>query len=92
MLTLTAILYGQQLLARKHAGLRLLADSSFWVYLIHLPVVIFMQTLFIPVDCSLWIKLAAVTLGTWLFCMGSYLVFVRYTPLGWLLHGRRTFP
>jgi glucans biosynthesis protein C len=92
LLTVTANLYGQQLLARKHAGLRLLADSSYWVYLIHLPVVIFLQTLLIPVDCSLWIKLATVTLGTWLFCMASYLAFVRYTPLGWLLHGRRTFP
>jgi hypothetical protein len=28
---------------------KLLADSSYWAYLIHLPIVLFLQTLLIPV-------------------------------------------
>ncbi len=91
-LTVASLLYGQQFLARQHRLLRLIADSSYWVYLIHLPVVIFLQTLLIPLDCIIWLKLPLVTFGAWLFCMATYLVFVRYTPLGWLLHGRRSFP
>ncbi len=63
------------------------ADSSYWIYVIHLPIVIFVQTLLIPWEVSLWIKLAIVVGVTWLFSFASYLVVVRYMPVGWILHG-----
>jgi hypothetical protein len=62
------------------------------MYLVHLPIVIFLQTCLIPLDWNVWIKLTATILGTVLFCGATYVVFVRYTPIGWLLHGKRTFP
>lgn len=90
--TLSALLIGQRLLARSNAWLKFCADSSYWVYLIHLPIILFLQTLLIPVAFPVLVKLVLVTLVTWLFCMATYVVFVRYTPIGGMLNGKRPFP
>ena len=92
VLTLSALLVGQRFLARSNAWLRFCADSSYWVYLIHLPIIFFLQTLLIPIALPVWGKLVLVTIVTWLFCLATYVVFVRYTPIGWMLNGKRAFP
>jgi peptidoglycan/LPS O-acetylase OafA/YrhL len=92
MLTLVSLLLGIRFLQHRISWLGWIADASFWVYLVHLPLVVFFQTLLIPLEWSVWIKLAISILGTLLFSMTTYMVFVRYTPAGWLLHGKRTFP
>ena len=92
LLTITSLLLGQRYLAGKNPFLSFVADSSYWVYLLHLPIVIFLQTLLVPLSLPLWLKFSMVLLGTVIPCMATYVVFVRYTPLGWLLHGKRSFP
>ena len=91
-LTLASLLLGKQFLSKPRKKLKFLADSSYWVYLIHLPIVLFLQTLFIPFEWHVWLKLSVTLIATFLFCMATYVVFVRYTPVGWLLHGKRSFP
>ena len=91
-LTLSTLLVGQRCLARPNAWLKFSADSSYWTYLTHLPVVFFLQTLLIPVSLPVLVKLSLVTLATLLCCTATYIVFVRYTPIGWMLHGKRSFP
>lgn len=90
--TIVALLLGQRFLAHRSSFLSFVADSSYWVYLLHLPIVIFLQTLLIPLEAPWWIKLAIVLVGTMYACITSYVVFVRYTPVGWMLHGKRSFP
>jgi glucans biosynthesis protein C len=92
LLTLSALLVGQRFLARSNAWLKFCADSSYWVYLIHLPIVLFLQTLLIPIALPVLVKLVLVIVVTWLFCLATYVVFVRYTPIGWMLNGKRAFP
>lgn len=92
LLTLLALLVGQRFLACSSAWLKFCADSSYWVYLIHLPIIVFLQTLLIPMELPVLGKLAMVTLVTWFFCLATYVVFVRYTPIGWMLNGKRPFP
>ncbi len=92
LLTITSLILGQRYLAGRNPLLSFVADSSYWVYLLHLPIVIFLQTLLVPLNWPLWVKLIAVLLGTMIPCLATYVVFVRYTPLGWLLHGKRSFP
>jgi surface polysaccharide O-acyltransferase-like enzyme len=87
-----ALVFGKRWLNYHSGMLRLVADSSYWVYLVHLPIVIFLQTLLIPLAWPAEVKLMLTVLGTILPCWASYLVFVRYTPLGWMLHGKRSFP
>lgn len=92
LLTIMSLLVGQRYLASRSPFLSLVADSSYWVYLLHLPIAIFLQTLLVPLDWPLWLKFPMVLLGTVVPCLATYVVFVRYTPLGWLLHGKRAFP
>jgi glucans biosynthesis protein C len=92
MLTISALLVGQRMLVRSSVWLKFCADSSYWVYLMHLPIIIFLQTLLIPAELAVGTKLFLVTVATWLFCLATYVVFVRYTPIGWMLHGKRSFP
>lgn len=54
--------------------------------------VIFPQTLLVPYSWSVGVKRMLILLGTLLPGLITYLVFVRYTPLSWMLHGKRTFP
>ncbi len=91
-LTIASLLLGQRYLTRRSPWLSFFSDSSYWVYLIHLPIVLFLQTLLIPMEWPLVLKLGVVILGTLISCLATYIVFVRYTPLGWLLHGKRQFP
>ena len=92
LLTLLSLLIGQRYLSRRSPALRLLSDASYWIYLIHLPVVYFLQTILAEIPLGLVVKLTITTGGTFLFCFATYLVFVRYTPIGWMLNGKRAFP
>ena len=92
LLTLSALLVGQRFLVRSNAWLKFCADSSYWVYLIHLPIILFLQTLLIPIALPVLGKLVVVIFVTWLFCLATYVVFVRSTPIGWMLNGKRPFP
>ena len=92
LLTMASLLLGKRYLSSRSPLLAFVADASYWVYLLHLPIAIFLQTLLIPVPFPLWLKFMAVLLGTLVSCFATYVVFVRYTPMGWLLHGKRSFP
>lgn len=92
LLTLLSLLLGMRFLTRRNSLLGFISDSSYWVYLVHLPLTIFLQTLLIPFDWPVFLKLATVLIGTAIPCLITYVVFVRYTPLGWMLHGKRSFP
>jgi glucans biosynthesis protein C len=90
--TIIALLTGQRFLAASNPWLKFFADSSYWVYLIHLPCIIFLQTLLIPAEIPVWVKLLLVLVVAWLFCNATYVVFVRFSPVGWMLNGKRAFP
>jgi glucan biosynthesis protein C len=81
-------------LAEKKFGaynpsLRFISDGAYWMYLIHLPVVtlitFFMFNLHIPIE----IKFLIAIVMTSIICLGTYKYFVRSTPIGILLNGRR---
>ncbi len=91
LLTLVAMLFGQRYLSSHSFRMRFIADSSYWVYLVHLPIVLLLQTWLVPLDWNVWLKLTITTLVTLVACLATYVVFVRYTPVGWLLNGKRHF-
>ena len=81
-------------LAEKHFGsysprIRFISDGAYWMYLIHLPIVtlitFFMFNLQIPIE----IKFVTAILMTSIICMTTYKIFVRSTPIGILLNGKR---
>ncbi len=70
-------------------GARYLSDASYWVYLAHLPVVVWCQTalapLAMPALAKFGLTLAVATVAT----LASYQLWVRATVVGQFLNGRR---
>lgn len=79
-------------LAKERPGVRYLSDSSYWLYLIHLPMVIVAQSWIRHWDLPAWLKFAGLTMAITLVALLTYQLFVRYTPIGTLLNGKRTRP
>ena len=71
---------------------RYLADSSYWLYLIHLPIVMALQVAVSPLDWPWPVKFAAILLIALPVMLASYQFLVRYSVIGAVLNGRRTRP
>jgi hypothetical protein len=69
--------------------IRYLADSSYWIYLCHLPIVGLLQVDLWGVQAPVLVKFLAVLTATQILGLASYHVMVRHTVLGVWLHGRR---
>jgi peptidoglycan/LPS O-acetylase OafA/YrhL len=80
----------QKLCRRPNAVVRYVADSSYWMYLIHLPLVIWLQIAVAELPLHWFIKLAFISAITIAISLFTYDLFVRSTVLGQLLHGRRS--
>jgi glucan biosynthesis protein C len=78
-----------RLLAAERTVVRYLADSSYWVYLIHLPLIMVAQVLVFPLSLPALAKYALVLATTVPIMLLSYHLLVRYSFLGALLNGRR---
>lgn len=84
-----AIGAASRLFRRPSPALSYLADSSYWVYLVHMPILGLLQgDLYLVPGHAAW-KAPAVLLGTLAICLGSYQCLVRHTAIGRGLHGRR---
>jgi peptidoglycan/LPS O-acetylase OafA/YrhL len=68
---------------------RYIADSSYWIYLIHLPLVIVLQAAVSQLDWSWEAKFAAVLGVGFAIMFASYELLVRHTFVGAVLNGRR---
>ena len=79
----------RKLCRQPNTVIRYVADSSYWMYLLHLPVVVWLQVAISEAPLNWIVKLAIVSLGTIGFCLLTYDLFVRSTFLGALINGRR---
>ena len=68
---------------------RYIADSSYWLYLMHLSAIIFFSTLFIGLDWHWSVKYLLTIAGSTLLLLLSYHYLVRFTWVGAILNGRR---
>lgn len=68
---------------------RYLADASYWIYIIHLPLVMAAHVLMLEAPLPWWGKLTAVTVGVTAVSLASYELLVRHTFIGKGLNGRR---
>ena len=69
--------------------IRYVADSSYWMYLIHLPIVVWLQVAMAEIQLNWSIKLGLISAATIAIALLTYDLFVRSTWLGWVLNGRR---
>ncbi|WP_417482322.1 acyltransferase family protein [Maricaulis sp.] len=71
---------------------RYIADSSYWLYLMHLPLVMALQVVLSDLAWPGPVKFALVLAITLIVLLGSYQLLVRYSWLGAWLNGRRARP
>ncbi|TWT81015.1 Glucans biosynthesis protein C [Planctomycetes bacterium CA13] len=74
----------------KSNTMRYLSDSSYWLYLAHIPLIILVQYWVREYEISSFVKFPLVCLITTGILLVSYHWLVRYTPIGTLLNGKRT--
>ncbi len=80
-LTALCLLAGRRLLNRPNAVMRYLAQGSYWIYLVHLPVLFVLQYWLMDQDWAWPVKFLLALGGTLAACLLSYQALVRHTPL-----------
>jgi glucans biosynthesis protein C len=74
---------------RERPLLRYLADASYWIYLVHFPLVGLTQVLLAPVPVPSVVKFVVVLIVDFAIGFATYHWFVRFTFLGHFLNGTR---
>jgi glucans biosynthesis protein C len=82
--------FALQFLAGENRTVRYLADSSYWLYIAHLPLVMALQIVVSQLDWPWYAKFTAVVAAAYTLLLLSYQLLVRYTFVGAILNGRRT--
>ncbi len=75
-----------------HPVVRYVADASYWVYLVHLPMMMFLQEELYAWSIPIFLKFLLTLLATTIVGFASYALFVRYTFIGTILNGPRVRP
>jgi glucans biosynthesis protein C len=78
-----------RVLDRRNGLLAYLADSSYWVYLVHFPLTILFGALLYGVPLPALVKMAIGIAATTAVCLLTYQLFVRFTWVSVLLNGKR---
>ena len=79
-------------LSTEHYWVRYLSDSAYWMYLTHLTLVIALQLWVSTWEIAPLLKFALIVATTCAILLILYQLFVRYTPIGTMLNGKRTRP
>lgn len=86
---LTLLIFGSCVLNKQSKPVKFIADSSYWVYIVHMPVLWWIQFLLLDTQVSMLAGFIVSSFGTIFIGMMTYLLLVRWTPIGWLLNGRK---
>ena len=73
----------------ERPAVRYVANASYWIYIVHLPVVMAFQVLVWPLPFPVLVKYLLVVTGALLLVLASYDLLVRNTWLGGWLNGKR---
>ena len=68
---------------------RYLADASYWIYILHLPLVMLAQVWVQDWAGPWWLKLGGVSLVVFAVCLITYELLIRHSFMGRWLNGRR---
>lgn len=74
----------------KSRVMRYVSDSSYWLYLAHMPLIFWGQWWLTRYDWSAGVKFAVLCCATTVLLLLSYECLIRYSPIGTLLNGKRT--
>jgi peptidoglycan/LPS O-acetylase OafA/YrhL len=78
------------LLRSENRAIRYMSDASYWLYLTHLPLIVFAQATVRTWHWSALSKFLLISAVTVAVLLVTYQLFVRYTWIGLMLNGRRS--
>lgn len=90
--TVAIIGFAVRHLAGHSPARRYLADASYWMYIVHLPILIALQTLISPYPGPWFVKYPAMLVVAFIIMLASYQWLVRYSWIGSILNGKREKP
>jgi len=90
--TIAIIGFAVRHLAGHSSARRYLADASYWIYIVHLPIVIALQTLLAPYPWPWFAKYPLILAVAFAIMLASYQLFVRYSFIGSILSGKKQKP
>lgn len=79
----------RKLLSRESRVIRYLSEASYWMYLAHLPLVVYLQMLLRPLPILAPVKFVLLLMAAFALLLVTYQFLVRNTLVGVLLNGRR---
>lgn len=82
----------RKICSRENKVVRYISDSSYWLYIAHLPLIVIAQYLVKPLDLPAFAKFGIVCAGVTGILLISYDLMIRYTWIGSLLNGKRERP
>ena len=82
----------RSLLKRENRAVRYVSDSSYWLYVAHLPLVLLAQIVVRTWPISAWAKFSLVCVVVTGVLLVTYEYMVRYTLIGTMFNGKKTRP
>ena len=90
--TIAIIGFAVRRLAGHSRARRYLADASYWVYIVHLPIVMALQAALAPYNWPWFAKYPLILAIAFAIMLASYQWFVRYSFIGAILNGKKQKP
>lgn len=87
--TIATLLYARRWFNFSHRFLRYLSQVSYWVYLVHLPLLFFLQFLLTDLSLPLLVKFLLSSVGTIALCLLSFHLLVSWNGLAKMVGGRQ---
>lgn len=88
-MTVVCLVAGKRYLHFHSRTMGFLSDSSYWIYIVHLPILFALQYPLMDKDWGLLAKYCFSVGATLFIGVASYVLLVRWTPIGWMLNGRK---
>ncbi len=90
--TLVIIGFAVRHLSGRSPARRYLADASYWIYIVHIPIVMALHALVAPYAWPWFVKYPLVLAAAFTVMLVSYHYLVRYSWIGAILNGKRAKP
>ncbi len=90
--TIAIIGFAVRRLSGHSPARRYLADASYWIYIVHLPIVMALQAAFAPLAWPWFTKYPLILAIAFAVMLASYQLFVRYSFIGAILNGKKQKP
>ena len=79
----------RKVLSKESKVMRYVSDSSYWLYVAHMPLVVLYIQMLKPLDWHPWVKFTVVCSLIIVSLLVTYQLFVRHTLIGEILNGKR---